>query len=222
MSVFDRRFEFYAITDQPSALGRSDEEVAYGLLKGGASCLQYRAKKVGAREQWETALELRRLTLQFGALFIVNDRVDLALDSGADGVHLGQDDLPIASAKRLARRCGREDLLVGRSTHSFEQAAEAVEAGADYIGYGPLYATQTKENNVPPLGVESLSEVVRWVSVPVVAIGGIKLAQLDEVAAHGGRHCAVVTALTGAKDVEGATREHLERWRRARTAAQKG
>jgi thiamine-phosphate pyrophosphorylase len=209
MSVFDPRFELYAITDQASALGRSDEEVALGLLKGGAKCLQYRAKKVSAREQWETALELRRLTLSFGALFIINDRVDLALDSGADGVHLGQDDLPIASARRLARRCGREDLLVGRSTHSFEQASEAVESGADYIGYGPLYATQTKENNVPPVGPASLREIVRWVSVPVVAIGGIKLAQLDEVAAQGALHCAIVTALTGAKDIEASTREHL-------------
>jgi thiamine-phosphate pyrophosphorylase len=222
MSVFDPRFEFYAITDQASALGREDEEVATELLRGGATCLQYRAKKVPARVQWETALELRRLTLQFGALFIVNDRVDLALDSGADGVHLGQDDLPVASAKRLARRAGREDFLIGQSTHTFEQAAEAVEAGVDYIGYGPLYATQTKENNVSPVGVESLREVVRWVSVPVVAIGGIKLARLEEVAAHGGKHCAVVTALTGSKDIEATTREHLERWRRVKTAVHKG
>jgi thiamine-phosphate pyrophosphorylase len=222
MSVFDPRFEFYAITDQASALGRSDEEVAFGLLKGGASCLQYRAKKISARQQWETALELRRMTLSFGAFFVVNDRVDLALDSGADGVHLGQDDLPVASARRLARRAGREDLLIGRSTHSFEQAAEAVEAGADYIGYGPLYATQTKENNVAPVGVQSLREIVRWVSVPVVAIGGIKLDRLDEVAAQGGLHCAVVTALTGATDVEAATRAHVAQWQRAKSAARKG
>jgi len=221
MSVFDPRFEFYAITDQASARGRRDEDVAAALLKGGATCLQYRAKKVSAREQWETALELRRLTLQAGALFVVNDRVDLALDSGADGVHLGQDDLPVASARRLARRAGREDLIIGCSTHSAEQAAEAEQSGASYIGYGPLYATLTKENNVHPVGVESLAEIVRWVSIPVVAIGGIKLEQLQAVAASGGKHCAVVTALTGAEDIEAATRAHVARWREAKQALQK-
>jgi thiamine-phosphate pyrophosphorylase len=218
---FDPRLELYAITDQASALGRSDEEVALALLKGGASCLQYRAKKVSAAEQWHTAVELRRLTLAYNALFIVNDRVDLALDCGADGVHLGQDDLPIASARRLARRMDREDLIVGRSTHSAEQAAEAEKSGADYIGYGPLYATQTKENNVPPVGVASLRDIVRWTSVPVVAIGGIKLERLGEVAAQGALHCSVVTALTGSKDVEGATREVLAAWRQAKAALQK-
>ncbi len=221
MSVFDPRFEFYAITDQASARGRGDEEVALELLKGGATSLQYRAKKVSAREQWDTALELRRLTLGFNALFIVNDRVDLALDCGADGVHLGQDDLPIASARRLARRADRDDLLIGRSTHSPEQAAEAEQAGADYIGYGPLYATQTKEDNVPPLGLSSLRDVVRWAGVPVVAIGGIKLERLEAVAAHGALHCAVVTALTGAEDVEGTTRAYVARWRQARATLQR-
>ncbi len=219
MSVFDPRFEFYAITDQASALGRDDLAVARGLLDGGATCLQYRAKKVSARHQWDVAVALRRLTLDKGVPFIVNDRVDLALDCGADGVHLGQDDLPIASAKRLARLAGRGDLIVGRSTHSLDQALEAEQAGADYIGYGPLYATQTKENNVPPVGVASLREVVDAISVPVVAIGGIKLGQLAEVARHGGRHCAVVTALTGAADIAAATGAHLAAWREAKQAA---
>jgi thiamine-phosphate pyrophosphorylase len=221
MRNFDPRFEFYAITDQRSALGRGDDEVAYGLIKGGATCLQYRAKHVSARAQWDIAIELRRLTLDAGITFIINDRVDLALDCGADGVHLGQDDLPIASARRLARRAGREDLLVGRSTHSFEQAAEAEKDGADYIGYGPLFATQTKENNVPPVGPASLRDVVRWVSIPVVAIGGIKLDLLDEVAATGAQHCAVVTALTGAADIEAATRGYVAQWRQAKQALQK-
>lgn len=218
---FDARFEFYGITDQASAHGRRDEEIALALLKGGVTCLQYRAKKVSAKEQWDTAVELRRLTLAYGATFIINDRVDLALDCGADGVHLGQDDLPIASARRLAKRMDREDLIIGRSTHSQDQAAEAEKEGADYIGYGPLYATQTKENNVPPVGVQSLRDVVRWSAIPVVAIGGIKLARLEEVASQGGLHCAVVTALTGAEDVQSTTREHLARWRQAKAALQK-
>ena len=221
MRNFDPRLEFYAITDQRSALGRKDEEIALGLLKGGATCLQYRAKHVSAKEQWDTAVHLRHLTLSFNALFIINDRVDLALDCGADGVHLGQNDLPIASARRLARKAGREDLLVGRSTHTSAQASEAEQEKADYIGFGPLYPTQTKENNVPPVGLAALKDVVRWTSLPVVAIGGIKLEQLDDVAAHGALHCAVVTALTGSKDVEATTRTYVERWRQAKASLQK-
>jgi thiamine-phosphate pyrophosphorylase len=219
VTSFDPRWEFYAITDQASSRGRSDLEVAAALLRGGATCLQYRAKKVSARQQWDTALGLRKLTLDAGVCFIVNDRVDLALDCGADGVHLGQDDLPIASARRLARLAGRPDLLIGRSTHSLDQALEAEKEGAVYIGYGPLYATQTKENNVPPVGPTSLSEIVDSVSIPVVAIGGIKLGQLAEVAGQRARHCAIVTALTGADDVEAAAREHLRAWRQATSAA---
>jgi thiamine-phosphate pyrophosphorylase len=217
--VFDPRLEFYAITDQGSSRGRGDLPVAAALLRGGATCLQYRAKKVSAREQWETALGLRKLTLDAGVCFVVNDRVDLALDCGADGVHLGQDDLPIASAKRLARQAGRPDLLVGRSTHSLDQALEAEKDGADYVGYGPLYATQTKENNVPPVGPASLGEIVDALSIPVVAIGGIKLDRLREVAGQRARHCAIVTALTGAVDVQAAAREHLAAWRQATAAA---
>jgi thiamine-phosphate pyrophosphorylase len=219
VTVFDPRWEFYAITDQATSRGRGDLEVAAALLRGGATCLQYRAKKVSAREQWETALGLRKLTLDAGVRFVVNDRVDLALDCGADGVHLGQDDLPIASARRLARLAGRTDLLVGQSTHSLEQALEAGRDGADYIGYGPLYATLTKENNVPAVGPSSLGEIVDSMAIPVVAIGGIKLDRLGEVAAQRARHCAIVTALTGAVDVEAAAREHLAAWRRATAAA---
>ncbi|HXB97432.1 MAG TPA: thiamine phosphate synthase [bacterium] len=219
MTVFDPRWEFYAITDQASAQGRSDLAVAAALLRGGATCLQYRAKKVSAREQWETALGLRKLTLDAGVSLVINDRVDLALDCGADGVHLGQDDLPVASARRLARMAGRKDLVVGRSTHSLDQALEAEKDGADYVGYGPLYATQTKENNVPPVGPASLGEIVDALSIPVVAIGGIKLGRLPEVAGQRARHCAVVTALTGADDVEAAAREHLLAWRQAVAAA---
>lgn len=218
MTVLDPRFELYGITDQASALGRDDRQVAQGLLDGGVSCLQYRAKKVSAKEQWATARALRELCRKFGRPFIVNDRVDLALDCGADGVHLGQDDLPIEAARQLARRAGQA-LIIGRSTHSLAQALQAQAEGADYIGYGPLYATQTKENNVPPVGVGSLGAIVQAVSMPVVAIGGIKPGHLAAVAAQGAQHCAVVTHLTGAVDVAAATRQLNDAWRQARHAA---
>jgi thiamine-phosphate pyrophosphorylase len=205
----------YAITDQASAQGRDDAEVAEALLKGGSSCLQYRAKKVGAREQWRMAGILRRLCTEAGALFIVNDRVDLALGSGADGVHLGQDDLPVAAARSLARRAGRQDFLVGLSTHSPEQARAGEREGADYIGYGPVYATLTKEHNVPAVGPASLAPVLASAGIPVVAIGGIKRGHLAALAAMGARHCAIVTALTSAADVAAAAAEHWKLWREA-------
>jgi thiamine-phosphate pyrophosphorylase len=205
----------YAITDQKSSLGRSDVEIVRGLLRGGATILQYRAKKVHAREQLATARRLRKLTRAAGVPFIVNDRVDLALACGADGVHLGQDDLPPSEVRRLAGK----KLKLGISTHSLAQALKAQRDGADYIGFGPLYATQTKENNVPPVGLEALKAVLKRVRVPVVAIGGIKLGCLPAVAAAGARHVAVVTALTGAKDVAGTTASFYREWtglRRAR------
>jgi thiamine-phosphate pyrophosphorylase len=212
-AAFDPRLQCYAITDQVSALGRDDVAVAVGLLEGGSSCLQYRAKKVPAREQWRVAGILRRICSEAGVLFIVNDRVDLALAVGADGVHLGQDDLPLFEARSLAKRSGRSDLLIGASTHSLEQALSGERKGADYIGYGPVHATQTKENNVPAVGLASLDAVLRSVSIPVVAIGGIKLAHLDSLARLGARHCAIVTALTSAPDVAKAASEHWKLWR---------
>ncbi|HTB22665.1 MAG TPA: thiamine phosphate synthase [bacterium] len=216
MPAFDRRLQCYAITDQASAKGRDDAAVAEALLRGSSSCLQYRAKKVAAREQWRMAGILRRLTRDAGALFIVNDRVDLALDSGADGVHLGQDDLPVAVARSLARRAGRPDLIIGLSTHSLEQARAAEGEGADYIGFGPVFATLTKENNVPPVGTAALAAVLEAVALPVVAIGGIKMGHLGALAGLGARHCAIVTALTSAEDVAAAAGEHWRVWREAR------
>ena len=209
----DPRFEFYAITDQSSAQGRSDLEIARELAAGGASCLQYRAKKAAAALQWETAFKLRALCKSAGLAFIVNDRIDLALDCEADGVHLGQDDTPLAAARRLVGK----KMLIGRSTHSPQQARDAFHEGADYIGYGPLYATATKENNVAPLGLGSARQVLKDIPIPVVAIGGIKLGHLEALAEEGFEHIAVVTALTGAADVARATREFVLRWRSVRT-----
>lgn len=214
-AALNARLQCYAITDQASAQGRDDLAVAVGLLAGGSTCLQYRAKKVDAREQWRVASRLRGLAREAGALFIVNDRVDLALACGADGVHLGQDDLPPAAARALARSAGRPDLIIGLSTHSLGQALAAQDDGVDYIGCGPLWATQTKENNVPPLGLETLETVLGAVGMPVVAIGGIKLQHLDALARCGARHCAIVTALTSAADIAAAAAEHWGRWRAA-------
>jgi len=131
---------------------------------------------------------------------------------GADGVHLGQDDLPISAARLMVG----EDLVVGVSTHTLEQALSAQHDGADYIGFGPIYPTLTKENNVPAVGIEALAQVLAKIKIPVVAIGGIKEPHLEALAAIGARNIAVVTALTGAADVAAATRSLKQRWMDAR------
>ena len=204
----------YGITDQASSQGRSDEEIVKGLIEGGITVLQYRAKKVEAAQQYETALKLRRLSKNAGLPFVINDRIDLAVAVGADGIHLGQDDLPLRVARKQA-----PGLFVGKSTHSLEQAHQAEEEGADYIGCGPLYATKTKENNVAPVGCGLLKEVLKKVSIPVVAIGGIKPAMLEEIAETGATNVAVVTHLTAAREVRGATAKLLANWRKAKQDA---
>jgi thiamine-phosphate pyrophosphorylase len=145
--------------------------------------------------------------------FIVNDRIDLALAVKAEGLHLGQDDLPVQVARHQSGQAG-QSLIVGKSTHNLDQALRAQDEGADYIGFGPVYTTATKENNVPAVGLEALARVLRKVSIPVVAIGGIKPRHLQELGATGAQHIAVVTQLTGAPNVAESTRAMYEQWKR--------
>lgn len=137
----------------------------------------------------ETAFAIREITRSQKTLFIVNDYIDIAMLVGADGVHLGQDDIPIAEARRLAP----PGFIIGISTHSLQQAVEAEKQGADYIGSGPLFATPTKENYIP-IGLETLEKVLKTVRLPVVAIGGINLQNLAQVRAAGAKNVAMVRA----------------------------
>jgi thiamine-phosphate pyrophosphorylase len=200
-------WELYGVTDQDSARGRSDEEVAKALIHGGIDVLQYRAKKVSGREQLATAIRLRALTQAKGLPLIINDRIDLAVACGADGVHLGQEDLPVSAARLMIG----QDLIVGISTHTLDQALRAEAEGADYIGFGAIYATPTKAE-AQAVGLQALEEVLARVRIPVVAIGGINLDRLEDLAAVGTRCVAVVSALTGAEDVALATRALRQHW----------
>ena len=139
------------------------------------------------------------MTRQAGAAFIVNDDIDLALLVDADGVHVGQEDLPVAAVRSLVG----PDRAIGLSTHSPDQARGAVEAGADYIGVGPIFATQTKDDVCAPVGLSYLDFVAANFDLPFVAIGGIKEHNLAEVAARGGRCAALVTEIVGARDIRG-------------------
>ena len=154
---------------------------------------------------------LRRTTAKYGACFIVDDHVDLALLAHADGVHVGQEDIPLADVRALA---GRE-LVVGVSTHAPEQALAAQQGGADYIGVGPIFATRTKEDVCDPVGLGYLDWVAANIKIPFVCIGGIKARNVREVVEHGGRCCALVSEFVAAHDI----REAVARVREAMTGS---
>ena len=157
------------------------------------------------RKLYEMAAVLCPLVQKGGGTFIVNDRVDVAKAIGADGVHLGQEDLPLADARAILGP-GR---LIGISTHNLTQAAEAEAGGADYIGFGPVFPTETKENPDPVVGVEGLREVRALVRIPVVAIGGITAKNAGGVRAAGADGVAVVSAVLAASDPKAAIAELL-------------
>jgi len=170
-------------------------EQARAVLDGGARVVQVRVKDAPAGE----VLDLARGVVSLAkdrALVIVNDRVDLALLSGADGVHLGDEDLPVPEARRLLG----PELLVGRTCRTLEEALAALAAGADHVGYGPVFASRTKPLAVPPRGVGALSEVCARLGAPVVAISGIGLSNVADVARAGAACAAVVEAIFGAGD----------------------
>lgn len=189
--------DLYALTDSNLSLGRPVLEVAEALLTSGIKILQYREKDKSGREMLAECRALRERTLQHAACFIVNDHVDIALLCKADGVHVGQDDLPVAEVRALVG----PNMLIGLSTHNPEQAQEAVNVGADYIGVGPIYPTQTKKNVCDAVTLSYLDWVVANLTIPFVAIGGIKEHNIAVVTRHGARCCALVSELVGAEDI---------------------
>jgi thiamine-phosphate pyrophosphorylase len=187
-----------------AATATGDEALALAgkLADGGAGILQLRMKDAHAADVLVVARVLAPWCRGRGLPFIVNDRVDVALAAGADGVHLGQDDLPLAAARALVPA----GFVVGVSTHDEAQARAAVDGGADYIGFGPCFTTSTKRNPDPVVGVERLARVCAASRVPVVAIGGITLDTVAAVAAAGAAAAAVIRAVNAADDVTAAAR----------------
>jgi thiamine-phosphate pyrophosphorylase len=168
-------------------------EVVETALQNGLTLVQYRDKEVNDTTRWENALQLKQLCRQYGALFVINDRVDLALAVDADGVHLGQQDVPIAVAREIL---GKQK-IIGRSTTNPEEMQRAIAEGADYIGVGPVYATPTKAGKAPA-GLEYVSYAAANSSIPWFAIGGIDTNNLKEVLSAGATRVAVVRAITQA------------------------
>jgi len=194
----------YGITAEKFSAGRSNLEVVRQMIAGGIGLIQYREKRPykSFGEMLQECKAIRQLTREAGVLFIINDYPDIAQLVDADGVHVGQDDFPVAEVRRLIG----PDKLIGLSTHNSEQAAEAVTFGADYIGVGPIFATKTKDDVCAPVGLEYLEHVVRHNRLPFVAIGGIKEHNLKDVLQRGAKTVCLVTEIVGTADITATVR----------------
>jgi len=186
----------YTILD-PEQIGTSSPDaVLHQLLLGGAKIIQLRAKSMSSQNFIQLAKKSRDLTLSFECKLIVNDRIDVALGSAADGVHLGQEDLPLEIGRKLLG-----EKIVGVSTHSLEQAKEAEANGADYIGFGPIFSTATKNTGYTARGLEMLARIRAAVALPIVAIGGITEANIQQVWGAGAESAAIISDILKADEV---------------------
>lgn len=191
----------YVITDEQLYPGRTHAQIARAAVEGGARIIQIRDKTASDRKFYEDAVELRRITREAGALFVVNDRVDIAMAVGADGLNTGQTDIPLEAARRLVG----SDMLIGISADTPEEAKEAEKSGADYIGFGPVFPTTTKLDAGPVSGLDTLQAVCQASRLPVVAIGGIGLSNIAAVARAGATCAAVISSVVCSDDMVAAT-----------------
>jgi thiamine-phosphate pyrophosphorylase len=211
-------FRLYLITDRWQARG-GDLVTAVGrALSGGVRAVQLREKDLGGRELLELARRMRALTSRFGAKLLINDRVDIALAAGADGVHLGGEAIPPEEARRLLGP-GR---LIGCSVHGPEQLAEAEAGGADFVAFGPVYFTPSKAPFGPPLGIDALRRACASTRLPVFALGGIGAGNIDEVVAAGADGIAMISAVLAAMDPETAASDLTQRVENAVSRHRKG
>lgn len=194
----------YLVTSGNMSAGRGTLEIVKSALAGGISLIQLREKDLSRADFTSMAAGARRMTADAGALLIINDMLDVALEIGADGVHLGLGDFPVSEARKLA-----PELIIGASTHSVEEALAAQEAGASYINIGPLFPTKTKEWKSEFLGMDGLKRISEVARIPFTVMGGIKKHHIPELKAAGAGIVAVVTEITAADDPEQAARALL-------------
>ncbi|EMA19685.1 MULTISPECIES: thiamine phosphate synthase [Haloarcula] len=192
-------WDVYLVTQASLSADRTTDEIVAEAIDGGVGVVQLREKDRTARERYELGLELRELTREAGVTFVVNDRVDIAQALDADGVHLGDDDLPVPVARELLG----DDALIGRSVSTVEDAREAAAAGADYLGVGAVFATGSKDDiddDEYAVGTDRVAAIAEAVDIPFVGIGGITAENAAEVVEAGADGVAVITAITRADD----------------------
>lgn len=196
-------YSLYLVTDRSLSKGRTTETIVRAAVRGGVSCVQLREKTCSTRDFLEEAHILKALLEPYKVPLIINDRIDIALAVGAEGVHLGQSDMPISYARKIVG----SNIIVGISVESVEDAVVAEEQGADYIGISPVFATATKNDIAPPLGLEGVRQIREAVSLPLVGIGGINANNGHLVFLAGADGIAVVSAIVSADCPESATVE---------------
>ncbi len=204
-----READLYAVITDEFTAGRGSLRVLEEAADAGIRIVQLREKSLSGKALYRRAEAFRRICDRYGILMIMNDHLDIALMCGADGVHLGQEDLPLAPAVQLA-----PELLIGRSTHSREQALEAQAEGAAYINLGPIYPTQTKNTPVHPLGLEIIRETRDSLHIPFSVMGGIKAHHIPELLQEGAHLIAMVTEISQAPDIGKRVRELRALWNR--------
>lgn len=196
-------FDLYVVTDSDLSRGRTDAEIARLAYEGGADAVQLRMKNADGRSMLAQAKEIARAAEDYNRFFFVNDRVDIAMASGADGVHLGQSDIPVEDARRMMG----DDAIIGVSIHTVEQAREAIDGGADYLGVGSIFTTATKADAVQAIGLDVVFQITQEFDVPVVAIGGINRGNIQDVIRAGADSAAVVSAVVAQDDPAAAAHE---------------
>lgn len=194
-------YSIYLVTDDGCLQGRALIDCVREALEGGVTLVQYRAKTASSAEMYNEALQLKAMCDSFKVPLIINDRLDIAMAVGAAGVHLGQDDLPCAAARRILG----EDYIIGVSAHNPAEAAEALERGADYLGCGAVFGTATKAD-VKKLGTEGLTTICREKGLPVVGIGGVTADNYREVRAAGADGAAIVSGILAQPDIRTTVR----------------
>lgn len=189
-------YSIYLVTDDGCLQGRALIDCVREALEGGVTLVQYRAKTASSAEMYAEALQLKALCDSFKVPLIINDRLDIAMAVGAAGVHLGQDDLPCAAARKLLG----EDYIIGVSAHNPAEAKTALQSGADYLGCGAVFGTATKAD-VKKLGTEGLTAICREKGLPVVGIGGVTADNYREVRAAGADGAAIVSGILAQPDI---------------------
>lgn len=198
--------DLYCLTDEELSMGRNNIEVVKDMIAAGIKIIQYREKDKKMKVKYQECCLIREMTKAAGVTFIVNDDIDLAMIVQADGVHIGQDDLPIEKVRELVG----EKMIIGISTHCPAEAEQAVLSGADYIGVGPIFKTATKKDVCDPVGFDYLEYVAKNIPIPFVAIGGIKINNIPAVMQRGTQCIAIISEITTASDIPGRIKQIKE------------
>ena len=204
-------YSVYLVTDRRILQGRDLLDAVAEAIEGGVTLIQLREKEVSSREFYQIALKVKELAHSREVPLLINDRLDIALAVNADGLHIGQEDLPL----KVARKLLGPDKIIGLSVSNLEDAVQGEKEGADYLGAGAVYPTTSKDVSESPIGPDGLKKIKDAVSIPVVGIGGINLFNIEEVKRTGVDGVAVISAIMGAPDIKDAARKLADAWRRS-------